>query len=47
LAFVGAGAARATESEGDGDGITGEPKLEPRATSPVKGEGGVEGDGAS
>jgi hypothetical protein len=43
VAIVGACAARAAESEGDSDG--GVPQLEPRATCPVDGEGGVEGDG--
>jgi hypothetical protein len=41
---VGACAARAAESEGDG--IGGAPQLEPRATSPVEGKGGVKGNGA-
>ncbi len=44
-AIVGACAARAAESKGDSVG--GVPQLEPRATCPVDGEGGVEGDGAS
>jgi hypothetical protein len=43
-AIVGACAARAAESEGDSVG--GVPQLEPRATCPVDGKGGVEGDGA-
>jgi hypothetical protein len=47
FAVVGAGAAGAAESEGDGDGVAGEPQLEPRATCPVEGEGGVKGNGAS
>ncbi len=42
-AIVGACAARAAESEGDSVG--GAPQLEPRATGPVEGEGGVEGNG--
>jgi hypothetical protein len=46
-AVVGAGAAGAAESEGDSYGIGGEPPLEPHATGPVEGEGGVEGNGAS
>jgi hypothetical protein len=41
----GARAARAAESKGDSVG--GVLQLEPRATCPVEGEGGVEGDGAS
>jgi hypothetical protein len=44
-AIVGACAARAAESEGDSVG--GVPQLEPRATCPVDGKGGVEGNGAS
>jgi hypothetical protein len=43
-AIVGACAARAAESKGDSVGRV--PQLEPRATCPVDGEGGVEGDGA-
>jgi hypothetical protein len=43
-AIMGARAARAAESEGDSVG--GVPQLEPRATCPVDGEGGVEGDEA-
>jgi hypothetical protein len=46
VVVVGAGAAGAAEREDDGDGIIGEPLLEPRATGPVEGEGGVEGKGA-
>jgi hypothetical protein len=42
-AIVGACAARAAESKGDS--IGGAPQLEPHATCPVEGEGGVEGDG--
>ena len=42
-AIVGACAARAAESKGDSVG--GAPQLEPRATGPVEGKGGVEGDG--
>ena len=37
--------ARAAESKGDGVG--GAPQLEPCATGPVKGEGGVEGNESS
>ncbi len=44
-AIVGACAARAEESKGDS--VSGVPQLKPRATCPVDGEGGVEGDGAS
>ncbi len=44
-AIVEACAARAAESEGDSVG--GVPQLEPRATCPVDGKGGVEGDRAS
>jgi hypothetical protein len=44
-AVFGARAARAAESKGDGVG--GAPQLEPRATGPVEGKCGVEGDGAS
>ncbi len=44
-AIVGARAARAAESKGDRVG--GAPQLEPRATGPVEGKGGIEGDGAS
>jgi hypothetical protein len=40
-AIVGACTARAVESKGDIVG--GAPQLEPRATGPVEGEGGVEG----
>ncbi len=47
LAVVGAGAAGAAESEGDGDSVAGEPQLELRASGPVEGEGGVEGNRAS
>ena len=47
VAVVGAGAAGAAESEGDGDAVADEPQLEPHATGPVEGEGGVEGEGAS
>jgi hypothetical protein len=43
-AVVGACAARTAESKGDG--IGGVPQLEPRATGPVEGKGGVKGDGA-
>jgi hypothetical protein len=43
-AIVGACAARAAESKGDSVG--GDPQLEPRATCPVDGEGGVEGNEA-
>jgi hypothetical protein len=43
-AIVGACAARAAES--DGDSVGGVPQLEPRATCPVDGEGGVEGNEA-
>jgi hypothetical protein len=43
-AIVGACAERAAESKGDS--IGGAPQLEPHATGPVEGEGGVEGDGA-
>jgi hypothetical protein len=46
-AVMGAGAVGAAESKGDGDGIAGEPQLEPFATGPVEGEGGVESNGAS
>jgi hypothetical protein len=42
-AIVGAYAARAAES--NGDSVGGAPHLEPRATGPVEGKGGVEGDG--
>ena len=45
VAIVGACAARAAESKGNSVG--GVPQLEPCATCPVDGEGGVEGDGAS
>jgi hypothetical protein len=44
-AIVGACAARAAESEGDR--IGGASQLEPRATGPVEGKGGVEGNRAS
>jgi hypothetical protein len=44
-AIVGACAARAAESKGDSVG--GVPQLEPHATCPVDGKGGVEGNGAS
>jgi hypothetical protein len=44
VAIAGACAARAAESKGDSVG--GVPQLEPCATCPVDGEGGVEGDGA-
>jgi hypothetical protein len=44
-AVVGACAAGAAESKGDGIGA-GAPQLEPRATGPVEGKVGVEGDGA-
>jgi hypothetical protein len=44
-AIVGACAARAVESEGDSAG--GVPQLEPRATCPVDGKGGIEGNRAS
>ncbi len=43
-AIVGACAARAAESKGDS--VSGAPQLEPHATCPVDGEGGVEGNGA-
>jgi hypothetical protein len=43
VAIVGARAARAAESKGDSIGRA--PQLEPHATGPVEGEGGVEGDG--
>ncbi len=42
-AIVGACAAKAAEIEGDS--IGGSPQLEPCATGPVEGKGGVEGDG--
>jgi hypothetical protein len=44
VAIVGACAARAAESKGNSVG--GVPQLEPCATCPVDGEGGVEGNGA-
>ena len=43
-AIVGACAARAAESKGDS--VSGVPQLEPCATCPVDGEGGVESDRA-
>jgi hypothetical protein len=43
-AYVGACAARAAESKGDSVG--GAPQLEPHATGPVDGKGGVEGNKA-
>jgi hypothetical protein len=42
VAIVGACAARAAESKGDS--ISGAPQLELRATGPVEGKGGVEGN---
>ncbi len=43
-AMEGACAAKAAESKGDNVG--GVPQLEPRATCPVDGKGGLEGNGA-
>jgi hypothetical protein len=43
-AIVGACDARAAESKGDSVG--GAPQLEPHATDPVEGKGGVEGNGS-
>ncbi len=41
-----AGACAASAAESKGDSVGGVPKLEPCATGPVEGKGGIEGDGA-